>query len=307
LRLLRSLGIDVSDFGVLHHRIDGNLICWSSEKLEAVDFLNDPDGPGWRLDRTRFDESLRMAAVSAGARRFKSSIDALARNGEIWQLRTSRETIESAWLIDATGHNSSVARMLGVRRIRDEGLVALYVFAEADQTLDRTLIEAVPEGWWYGASILRGLSNLVLHVRPEQARAFRQNWFNALECTLFVRKYFPPSKFDQPPAIIDATGGCLQTFHGPHWIACGDAAMSFDPLSSQGVYNAMYSGIMAARAVILSERDASALSAYSARLDTIRNVYRARLLLNYGLVGRWPTEPFWCDRSPTGAARTQSG
>jgi flavin-dependent dehydrogenase len=83
--------------------------------------------------------------------------------------------------------------------------------------------------------------------------------------------------------------------------------MSFDPLSSQGVYNAMYSGIMAARAVILSERDASALSAYSARLDTIRNVYRARLLLNYGLVGRWPTEPFWCDRSPTGAARTQSG
>ena len=33
LRLLRSLNLDVSDFGSIHQSIGGNLTCWSSGEL----------------------------------------------------------------------------------------------------------------------------------------------------------------------------------------------------------------------------------------------------------------------------------
>ena len=40
----------------------------------------------------------------------------------------------------------------------------------------------------------------------------------------------------------------LQPLAGPAWFAAGDAACSFDPLSSQGLLNALYSGLAAAEA-----------------------------------------------------------
>src|SRR5438445_13201257 len=45
-----------------------------------------------------------------------------------------------------------------------------------------------------------------------------------------------------------AHSALLQPFAGPAWFAVGDAACSFDPLSSQGLLNALYTGLAAAEA-----------------------------------------------------------
>jgi len=300
LRMLRSLGLDDSDFGSVHRKIGGNLSCWYSEELDATDFLCDPDGPGWRLSRRRFDECLLNAALLAGAQHLPFNVDRVIRNRGSWETHTkSGETFVSRWLVDSTGRGSSVARRLGSRRIRDEGLVALCGFGSprAGERLDRTLIEAVPEGWWYGAVLPDDEAVLVLHVLPKDARAARRDWLAALGRTLFVREFFPPSGFCEPRLIAEAGGSSLECFHGENWIACGDAAISFDPLSSQGIYAAMYSGVAAARAIVAAERgDGLALPGYACRLDGIREAYRARLASSYGLVQRWPAAPFWTVR-----------
>jgi flavin-dependent dehydrogenase len=73
--------------------------------------------------------------------------------------------------------------------------------------------------------------------------------------------------------------------------------MAFDPLSSQGIYTAMYSGVAAARAILASEAgDGSAMPGYASRLDSVRRVYRVRLASAYGSVSRWPDAPFWAMR-----------
>ena len=299
-RLLRSLGLATSDFGTVHSEIGGNLACWASDELEVTDFLNDPDGPGWRLSRRQFDAWLLDAAVSAGARLVPFHLDAIARSagGANWEAGTkSGEIIRSKWLVDATGRGSSAARRLGHVRVRDApGLVALYVFGESRpaDSCNRTLVEAVPEGWWYGAVLPQGKAILSLHVRPDDAGRARQDWRNALGRTSYMREFFPASGFPEPPTAAEAGGSRLDALFGANWIACGDAALAFDPLSSQGIYTAMYSGLAAARAIVGSKSgDEAMLGDYGCRLGQIQAVYKARLTSSYRSVRRWPDAPFW--------------
>lgn len=301
LRLLRRLGIDDSDFGPAHRSIRGNLSCWGSGFLEVNDFLRDPDGPNWRLSRDRFDASLLSAACSAGVQHISSNVACVVGCRDRWKSCTkSGEMFVSRWLVEATGRSASIARQLGVPRIRDEGLIALCGLGlpRRGERFDRTLIEAVAEGWWFGAVVPDETAVLVLHVRPEAAQSARRGWLEYLRRTAFVGEFFPPAGFSDRLRITDAAGGRLQRFHGTNWVACGDAAMSFDPLSSQGIYSAMYSGLSAARAVIAAEGgDASALTGYARRLEEIRGVYRARLTFSYRSVRRWPETSFWQERA----------
>lgn len=304
LRLLRKLRIDDSDFGQIHRSISGNLSCWGFGFLEANDFFRDPDGPNWRLTRRRFDASLLAAAFSAGTQHIPSNLVRVTRNCEQWEGYTSSgETFAARWLVEATGRSASIARQIGVSRIRDEGLIAVCGFGSRreGERFDRTLIEAVAEGWWYGAVLPDDLAVLMLHVRPQAVQMVRREWRQCLERTAFVREFFPPSSFSDRLLIADAAGGRLQRFHGTNWIACGDAAMSFDPLSSQGILSAMYSGLAAARAIAAAESgESSALTDYAHKLEEIRRVYRARLMVSYRSVRRWPSASFW--REYCGAA-----
>ena len=207
--------------------------------------------------------------------------------------------MECRWLIEATGRSSAIARKLGVSRIQDDRLVAVCGFGKPrlGQKVDRTLIEAVPEGWWYGAVLPQGMVVLVLHTDPRLARSVRQDWDKALDRTLFMRKFFPPEGFDKEPFVVDAGGSRLESYHGRNWIACGDSALSFDPLSSQGIYTAMYSGMSVPKAISAASRpDESSLDSYALALAGVRRVYRARLASPYRQIERWPDSPSWTAR-----------
>ncbi len=45
----------------------GSVGVWAGECPMFQDFIRDPNGHGWHLDRARFDADLRAAAVEAGA------------------------------------------------------------------------------------------------------------------------------------------------------------------------------------------------------------------------------------------------
>jgi flavin-dependent dehydrogenase len=302
-RLLRDLHVDVSGFGPLHRRIGGNLVCWSTDELDAADFLNEPDGVSWRLSRAEFDRTLRAAAVAAGAIEVPSPIQGVSRNREGWTLKTrSAEAIECKWLIDATGRSSALARRLGVGRVRDEGLVALMAFGASRVALNRTYIEAVAEGWWYAAELPEGGAVAILHVDPRTAQAVRREWRAALERTVHLRKLFSLESFpkdgdDGQISTVEAGGSHLEQVYGDGWIACGDAAIAFDPLSSQGIYTAIYSGMTAAKAVLAADDgDRSICDMYAWRMSEIRRIYKARLSALYEVVTRWKDTPFWAAR-----------
>jgi flavin-dependent dehydrogenase len=64
--LLGDLGVADRVLGSGHLPCYGTLSAWGSADLHAVDFINDPHGHGWHLDRRLFDRRLRDASRAAG-------------------------------------------------------------------------------------------------------------------------------------------------------------------------------------------------------------------------------------------------
>jgi hypothetical protein len=61
---------------------------------------------------------------------------------------------------------------------------------------------------------------------------------------------------------VDASAGILSAAAGEGWIAVGDAACAFDPIASQGLFNALSSALVATGALL----SADGLSPASAQL-----------------------------------------
>jgi flavin-dependent dehydrogenase len=299
-RLLRAIQLPIPVEHGPHTPIGGNLFCWNSDCFVASDFMCNPDGPGWRLDRARFDADLRAAAVQAGVFYRSEWVVGLKRAHSSWGVCFKSGARESTrWVIDATGRRAAIARRLGAKRSRDNQLVALYASGPSSSKFqsNRTVIEAVPSGWWYAArlpsgSVLAGFHTLqrhALHLLGSPAR-----WHEALHETLHLEAMLDDVAFEHPPQASEAGGARLDRYSGDGWIACGDAALSFDPISGQGIVSALYGGLAAGRAVddALNGRD-TRLQHYVNQLDDIRRLYVARCLAMYRSERRFMCEPFW--------------
>jgi flavin-dependent dehydrogenase len=314
LRLLRALNLPVPDDRGPHTPIGGNLSSWGSEELIATDFFRDPDGPGWRLDRLQFDATLRESAICSGATFKKGRVLETEREGETWKTKFDDGEITTArWLIDATGRSASLARRLGAKRLRDTPLTALYGIGlpQPEWRLNRTIVEAVPAGWWYGGMLPSGSPIIGFHLLPQDAKqlsASPQEWREAMRNTRYISAAFHNATFKYPLHAIDASSSYLSHFSGEGWLACGDAAMSFDPISSQGIMSALHIGMTAATAVHTAlAGDAIALNSYTDRLEEIRRTYSLRCRTIYQSETRWLNNSFWLQFQQAGQEEQTHG
>ncbi|WP_017240896.1 NAD(P)-binding protein [Streptomyces sp. SS] len=320
--LLRDLGL-LAGLGA-----DGHLPCtgteaaWGSGELYGRGNVLDPHGPGWHLDRVRFDAFLCGAAEDAGARPVCGV--AVRRTGQpgAWRLvvreRGEERELPCAWVVDATGRRAVIARQ-GAVRLRQDRLVAAYAVlpgpAPVDQDL-RTLVEAAPDGWWYTARVPAG--RLVAHLTDlDLADPRLRTTAGFLEWaarTRHVRPRLDGYAAGRPPdpRWAPAHGQRLAPPAGPGWVAAGDAALACDPLSSQGILTALHTGVRAARAVDRCLRgggrgDEDALAEYSAFVDEVAARYLTHHARAYADERRWPSAPFWARRRPVVLAGTLSG
>ena len=288
----------------------GNLSAWGASTLSATDFVSNPWGAGQQLDRRRFAAQLLQGARDAGAtvargttlRRLVTSEGGLWRaelsTGELWRGR---------WLIDASGRRSAVARRCGTRRHRLDRLVAFQATVPPTQVADaaardtRTLVEAECNGWWYTNPIPGG-GRLVVYltdrdlVSPRDllsANGFRQR----LARTEHVRRCVDDAWCPRPRGC-DASSARLARFTGRGWLAIGDAAFSFDPLASQGIFNALYTGYRGGAAVGAAlEGDTTGIAGLAAESDAIQRAYWDQRRTFYALESRWSDAPFWRRRA----------
>ncbi|WP_372089088.1 tryptophan 7-halogenase [Tistrella mobilis] len=307
-----------------HTRVRGSWSAWATAELEATDFLRSPDGPGWRLDRPAFDAALRRAAIDAGAGRRRARVVAVRRESgdaapdtaPLWRVDFSDggPPVRARWLIDATGRRAALARQLGAGRLRDDRLIAIFARLSvtegpmADPGFDRTVIEAVPEGWWYAARLPSGAVMAALHTSPATAArilADRPRWHAARLAAPHLARLTghadAGAALDQV-AACDAGGTALDLLAGPGWIAAGDAAQAYDPLSAQGLLSALHAGRQAARAVDAAlGGDSSAIPQVVTAQAHLRAVYRGRLAAYYAqAAGRFPGAEFWMGRAGQG-------
>lgn len=302
-----------------HRRSVGNRSAWGSDGTVDTDFMFNPFGPGWHLDRVAFDARLVVLAEAAGARIWDGTVRTAAAvagsdGAGRWTLQVETPSggreVDAALVCDATGRHAAFARRHGARLVtRDRLVAAVGVFDRSaarcpDDLGDRdsfTTIEAAPAGWWYSAAIPGDRRVVALFtdgdLLPDQARA-ADGFGHLVAGTRHVAPLVAGDRLayelPAPPTIVAAGTSHLVRPTGPGWIATGDAAACFDPLSSQGTLTAVLMGRTAGDALI------SLLVDHRAGTDAYEDRYRAildRFLVEqretYALEQRWSTSPFW--------------
>ncbi len=319
--LLRELGVLDEVIAAGHLPSYGTQALWGAEDLRYDDFIFQVQGAGLQLDRRKFDAGLRQAARAAGVEvaegclRLEPPPAPRAEAAHLLWLRSrERRWIECDWLIDASGRSSVLARCLGAKRRRHDALVAFTLrlhSAAATDAQTSTLVEAVSDGWWYSV-LLPSRERLVAFLcdpDPESSRKLRRTeaLWDKLRDTRHLaglcraHGYAPLGR----PRGSDASSGGLDRACGERWLAVGDAAIAFDPLSSKGIANALYTGLRGARAVIDAlGGDRAAPARYAAHVQQIFRVYREQLASFYALERRWPHATFWRRRHVAGDEST---
>ena len=169
-----------------------------------------------------------------------------------------------------------------------------------DEAAGLTFLEAVENGWWYSAPLpdkrravgFHTDSDLLPDSIDRTPAKFLMHAAKTIELSSLLRRTgFQP---DGPPATICANSAKLETCAGKGWLAIGDAALSLDPLSSQGLFNSLFGALAGAEAAdrYLAGHN-SAPAEYGQLMDRIHLNYRRNLAFCYQLEKRWPASPFW--------------
>lgn len=231
----------------------GDLSSWGDDALIEKDFIFDKFGSGWHLDRIAFDKSIKSAAQTAGADYLNAHIRHLENNGKSgWKIYLPHKTVTADWLIDASGRHGLVSKYMGVKRMIDRPLIALYSWGDNHSSEGRTVIEATENGWWYTAKLPAERRITVFHTNPSNAQFLINNplyFAKYLSKTRYLSQY---SCFDNSSTKlrgVNASGSVLETSFGDNWLAVGDAAITFDPLSAHGILNALAHGVSGAQAI----------------------------------------------------------
>ncbi|SCK32792.1 Dehydrogenase (flavoprotein) [Variovorax sp. HW608] len=270
-----------------------------SEPLER-DFIYDPYGNGWHLDRARFDAMLLKQAQTAGVGlRRPAQVHSAERDADgLWALRIAGEVLRARFVVDASGRAASFARRQGATRVaRDRliGVVARY----RPRTRERTeagvmLLEATEHGWWYGAPLPDAQIAVSYMTDPDLHPRSVCQFESALSHTEHLAHLVEAHLLDRPPRPVPADSACLQPAYGIGWLAVGDAAASYDPLSGQGIFKALSSGRLAADAISANlAGDHSALQVYDTKILADFDLAMALRNAYYAHEKRWPESVFW--------------
>lgn len=287
--ILQQLGLWERFLADGHLASYGNCSAWGSDELVDHSFVFHPHGCGWHLNRSRFDQLLLNAAVEAGAK--------LVFDAEI-------ETTAADFVVDASGRSSWLARRRQARRITHDNLVgSAAVLKAGNDVADQdslTMVEAVADGWWYAA--LLPDQNLVAvflsDADLESTRTARtaDGWLALLKQTNHLRNRVARHAYEieLEPRLVSANSSRLDVMAGESWLAVGDAAAAFDPLSSQGIITAMESGVLAAQAIqAWMAGQPEALNTYAQRMEQTFAAYLANRNFYYAQERRWPESKFW--------------
>jgi flavin-dependent dehydrogenase len=292
----------------------GSCASWGGPDLGYNDFLLDMGGKGWHLDRAAFDGMLSTAVTTRGGtvvRGFRLRDAARCdAGGYVLSFESEeggRARVTADFLVDATGIAASVVRRLGVARNQVDCLAVLSVvfdLREPDAVPSQALLEACDYGWWYAARIPQRRLIAALAIEPSEHQRFGEisAFLPALSATRHAACWLERGQAapmdDRALETALAPSVILSRVVGERWLAVGDAASAYDPITAQGIVKALCDGEGAGGAIadfFAGAGEATLLAYQDGVFARFTDYLRLRQHL-YRLEQRWPQSPFWCNR-----------
>ena len=313
-RILKHLGVYERFEADRHPKTFRTLSAWGSRALLANEFLFGVHQFGWSLDRARFDAMLAERAMERGAHWTQAKVAGLARDHDRWTvLCDDGSQIAARFVLDATGRPAVLSQFAaGARAARRDRLIGCLVRFDGPARMDLT-VEAFADGWWFstplpdGGTVVACMSDS--DIVKSRGLADMATWSARLEETHFMRDTMAGATAAGPPRILPA-GSCIRSLRADTpFLALGDAASCFDPLSSQGIVKAMRSGVFAAYAAFdfLARDDPRGLSRYRLFVQREFAAYMRTLRDYYSRERRWSDRPFWQRRLAPRPAAAEPG
>ncbi len=302
----------------------GNISTWSSDQLDHADFFFTATGFGLCIDRLAFDEALRLRALELGASLRRGVVfETCTRSSDPrfnWNIGLSfhskMEHHRTRYLVDCSGRRAVLGKKLGIPIMENTDKLFAYsqwfsTVAEDDDCFTR--IEAVASGWWYSnrvptASNKENKRLVVFYSDRDLSdgkKAGSPEGFDALlRETAQIAPLLQASVYQASGIIRGAPANSqrLREFCGDAWMAVGDAAQAYDPLSSQGIDKALRTGSHAGHLIhyaLTDEVDKSLkvdnryIQQYSEQQQQLWDAYLSQKNYYYGIQTRWVDQPFW--------------
>ncbi len=316
LRSLEALGLGKALEQSSHTDYQGVVSIWGHSKPFRKDFFDSLDGTGLHVDRGSLNSAITQIAIDNGVNFFYNiRVKSLESSPTGWSIGVEHPNglnkFSAKFLVDASGRSHVVARKLGGKHVSEDRAIAIHTVCEQTEAptamprsyIGTTMIEAVEHGWWYRAPLPNGKCVLSFHTDSDlpitSIMRKPNHWSNALRSTQLISAGVTlPKAPDLNLTICAANSSFSQQSAGQNWLAIGDAALAFDPLSSQGMFNALTTALLAKQSIIQTlSGDPHATKTYAQKLRDVSDAYRHNLIEFYRTEQRWSESVFWKRRS----------
>ena len=258
------------------------------------------------VDRSCFDRAMVNHLQSTGVAVFQGRAEALTETVEGWTV--SSNGVDNArlcgrFLVEARGRSAPAT---GIKRFKGPETLSLLHYWHGPVCQPFSAVESFEDGWaWMavGANGCRYLQ-LTLDSKNTQIPAKRDlpgfcvsKILGLEQAARFIENATPT---DQVHARTSASVLHEQVV-GERWIRIGDAAMAVDPLSGNGIFQALSSALVAPAVIntLLVDPQAAAMAKNFYQQRTQQLFYRfARIGRDfYQMESRWQDRDFWCRRA----------
>ncbi|MBV1923830.1 MAG: FAD-dependent monooxygenase [Flavobacteriaceae bacterium] len=302
--LLKKLGIQHLLEDKQHIAYYGNKSCWGNNQIEQKEFIKGIHGQGYLLDRLYFEKQLRNQVLHSCTQclfgyKLKKVISTDKGVTVIIENDSENKTLSAKYIVDATGRKATVSKQLGGIKQNLDNQFAIVINASLSVPISHQIIvEATKNGWWYMAPQETKELSLMFFTEQTMLRdktQYADFLLKELEHTLHISEYTTRAQLNfEGLKIMPAGTSKLDRPFGENWIAVGDAAITFDPISSYGITSALASGYYAGHALISAiDNKSDAMLAYNYLLDSAFQIYMEKLHTQYSLESRWENSKYW--------------
>jgi flavin-dependent dehydrogenase len=266
----------------------------------------------WLVDRGRFDQALLEDAAAAGVRIISGKVTAIHPLHPGWTLTWQADqdgkfsdNLRADFLVEARGREAPRAKQSIISGPRALAIGRQWHLAKPRND---SRIAALPSGWAWLSAMGNKAQLQCITGRPG-VKKLQQCYHRLLQQIPAIETWLAGAT---PCSAVTACGAHISAVNDPlgsHWIRVGDAALAPDPLSGQGVFEAIAAALAAVPTIntlLHRPEDASlAETFYRQRCRerffgiarSGRDFYRSEQ--RYATGAFWQARQTWPDRHPT--------
>jgi flavin-dependent dehydrogenase len=286
----------------------GTSSAWGSSELNTNEFLYSPFGYGWHLDRAVFDQFMINEAKLKGVSfLFETSCSETEKKAEKWILNCisnqEKITITSKFVVDASGKKAAFSTLQGVSKITKDQLVGIYRYYDLNHQNksfmgNGTCVETDELGWWYSATLPNNVLIVSYMTDADIANKMQLRKIQKLDAlvskTNFTNKRIQGTTLLSEPKVVAAQTQYLSSSIGNSWLAVGDAASSYDPIASLGIFKSLAMSRFAAFAILNDlNGDTTGLQKYQRIVNQYFEAYETKKKDYYNQENRFTKNSFW--------------